>query len=343
MKVIIRKRESKTKGIVLYLDVHSGGTRRQITLATTSMKEAREIAHKVEHDLMMADKEPGTGRAPKLKDFITEYVAFAAATKSRNTAKADRLALNAFAESVGVGNVADIKAEHIEQFKLSRLAAVSPTSTNIALRHLRGALSYAVRKGYLKSNPAAKVALVRVPLNSQPRFLTEEEIAALRSACEKDIELLRFVNFALMTGMRRAEIVNTLWSDVELARGQITVSNKPGFETKSKRSRVVPINSNLRQMLTEMQAEGYLPDAPLFRTKYWWIGKKFRKAARRAGLPDTITIHSMRHTFASYLVMQGVDLATVKAILGHSDIKVTMIYSHLLPGHLSQSVERLPY
>jgi integrase len=162
-------------------------------------------------------------------------------------------------------------------------------------------------------------------------------------ACDDEVELLRFINFALMTGMRRAEIVNAVWGDVDLERGQITVSNKPGFQTKSRRSRVIPISANLRKMLMEMRAEPQNPDTPLFRSQYWWIGKKFRKAARRAGLPDTISIHSMRHTFASFLVMGGVDLATVKAILGHSDIKVTMIYSHLTPGHLAHSVDRLPY
>ena len=343
MKVVIRKRTSKTKGTVIFLDIHQGGTRRQITLDTTSMKEAHEIAHKVEHDLRMAEGNPAPKGRVKLEGFIAEYLDFSKATKAHNTFRADKLALKALSDCIGNIEIADIKMEHIERFKMARLSTVSPASINVHLRHLKSAFSFAVRKGYLKSNPAAKVALIRIPQNNSPRFLTTQEIAALRTACAGDVNLLRMIDFALMTGMRRAEIAHVQWSDIDLERGQISVSNKPGFQTKSKRSRVIPINSNLRQMLLEMQAEEHTADSLLFRIKYWWFGKRFRAAAQRAGLPASITIHSLRHTFASHLVMQGVDLATIKAILGHSDIKVTMIYSHLSPGHLAQSVERLPY
>jgi len=76
--------------------------------------------------------------------------------------------------------------------------------------------------------------------------------------------------------------------------------------------------------------------------KYSSLNKKFATAAKRSGLTD-VTPHTLRHTFASWLVMQGVDLATVQKLLGHSNIMMTMTYAHLAPDHLKAAVEHLNF
>ena len=67
-----------------------------------------------------------------------------------------------------------------------------------------------------------------------------------------------------------------------------------------------------------------------------WITKE-------SGFPDVTKLHSLRHTFASHLVMSGVDLPTVKKLMGHSDIETTMIYSHLADEHVDKAVEKLEF
>ena len=67
------------------------------------------------------------------------------------------------------------------------------------------------------------------------------------------------------------------------------------------------------------------------------------KTTARCGFPDVTKIHSLRHTFASHLVMKGVDLPTVQKLMGHADIQTTMIYAHLAPDHLVEAVDKLDF
>ena len=76
--------------------------------------------------------------------------------------------------------------------------------------------------------------------------------------------------------------------------------------------------------------------------KYPQVGRKLIPIARRAGLTN-VTPHTLRHSFASWLVMKGVDLGTVQKLLGHADITMTMVYAHLAPDHIKAAVERLDF
>jgi integrase len=279
----------------------------------------------------------------ELKTMIHDYLDYSYATKAPKTASMDRDALRVFMKVVGDLELGDITSAHFEKFRLARLQEISPTSVNVALRHLKAAFNWAVERGLLKHSPAAKVKLNRVPKNLHPRFLSAEEIDRLRQEIEEDTELLQFVNFALWTGMRRDEIVTLEWSEVDLERRVITVRNKAGFRTKSRKSRTVPISPSLHEMLVAMKAASRKSGHRVFEINYWSVGKRFLRAVRAAKLEGKVSLHTLRHTFASHLVMQGVDLASIQEILGHFDVTVTMIYAHLSPGHLARTVEKLPY
>ena len=72
------------------------------------------------------------------------------------------------------------------------------------------------------------------------------------------------------------------------------------------------------------------------------IKKGFASALRRAGI-ENFRFHDLRHTFGSHLIMQGVDLRTVQQVMGHKEIKMTMRYSHLSPGHVQEAMEKLDH
>lgn len=341
MPVTVRWMERK-KGRTFFLDIVHDGRRKKVSLGAVTSREARDIATRTEHELLLNGWPDEKSGNLTLSEFKSQYLEYATATKSNSTVKTDRYALDAFAKFVGNVPLSEITTDQIEQFKLHLLRKVTPSSTNVALRHLKSAMSWAAQRGLLASNPAAKVKLNRVPRNTHMRFLDEVEIQRLREAIGDDIKLRRATDLALWTGLRRNELINLQWGDIDLNRKVLLVQNKQGFRTKSGKSRSIPMNSQLISMLKEMNAEGCQPNDRVFKANYWTLGQDFRKASRKAGLDD-ITLHTLRHSFASHLIMAGADLRSVQELLGHHDISVTMIYSHLSRDHLSNTVEKLKY
>jgi integrase len=139
---------------------------------------------------------------------------------------------------------------------------------------------------------------------------------------------------ALNTGMRIGEILNLRYDQIDLASGVIIVEH-----TKNGKIRKIPINSKLHDLLDNAKMIGNFVFGNGI-NPYGSIKKGFHAAIRRAGIPH-LRFHDLRHTFATRLVSNGVDLATVKELLGHSTITMTMRYTHPTPEHKIQAVESL--
>ncbi len=341
MPVTVRFLERK-KGRTYFLDIIHDGRRKRVTLGVVSSRDARDIAARTERELLLngwPDNKPGN---IVISDFMSQYFDYCVATKSGSTVKTDRYALQKFAKFIGNVPLSEVTTDRIEEFRLHLLRKVTATSTNVVLRHLKSALSWAAQRGMISTSPAAKVKLNRVTRNTHMRFLDDGEIQHLRDAIGDDSQLRRVVDFALWTGLRRNEIINLQWSDVDLNRKELVVRNKEGFRTKSGKSRSVPLNGQLWAMLTAMKSDGCRPTDRVFPVNYWTLGQHFRRAARIAGL-DRINLHTLRHTFASHLIMAGADVRSVQELLGHHDISVTMIYSHLSRDHLANTVELIRF
>ncbi|HXW68163.1 MAG TPA: site-specific integrase, partial [Dissulfurispiraceae bacterium] len=162
------------------------------------------------------------------------------------------------------------------------------------------------------------------------RYLSLEESRALVEAC--DPHLKPIVVTALNTGMRRGEIFRLKWEQVDLKHGFILLKSD---ETKNGERREIPINATLRttlQGLTRRLDVPYVFFDPATGKPYGEVKRSFKSALRRAKIQD-FHFHDLRHTFASHLVMAGVDLTTVKELLGHKNITTTLRYAHLAPEH----------
>ena len=187
---------------------------------------------------------------------------------------------------------------------------------------------------YLYENPARPVKLLRED-NRRLRYLTKDEIVRLIAVSRGNLKPI--ITVAVNTGMRRGEIFDLHWSHVDLKNRIIEVG-----DPKNGDPRFIPINETLMEALQRLPRRidtpfvfpgkdgGRLTD----------IKKAFSGARERAGLDD-IRLHDLRHTFASHLVMAGVDLMTVKELLGHKSTKMTERYSHLSPKHKANAVKVL--
>jgi len=142
------------------------------------------------------------------------------------------------------------------------------------------------------------------------------------------------VETALLTGMRRGELLSLKWDQIR--NGFIYLT-----ENKSGKARQIPINERLAGVLREVRRGNQLKSPYVFcdsqGKRFWEVKRSFASACRRAGI-DVFHFHDLRHTFASQLVMNGVNLKAVQELLGHADIKMTMRYSHLFQAHLQDAV-----
>ncbi|MGA9363054.1 MAG: site-specific integrase [Bacteroidota bacterium] len=281
-------------------------------------------------------------RHVSLAEFQREFLAFAMSGYSPYTVNIYARSLSQFQTVAGDIFLSSINYLHIDQYKVARLKQVSSTSVNIELRSLRAAFYRAVKWRLLDENPFKKVSLLRVPAQ-QPLYLTRKEFDQLLSIV-KERWLRDLLVVAVSTGLRRGELLNLKWSDVDFQRAMIRVQSGENFHTKAGKQRVVPLNVSSLQVLFRMSQErsgefvftlngGSLKGA--------LVCHRFKRYVRRAGLQEKLHFHSLRHTFATWLVQQQVPIYDVQKLMGHSSISVTQIYAHLAGSELRRAVQMI--
>ncbi len=172
--------------------------------------------------------------------------------------------------------------------------------------------------------------------NRRLRYLSKEECKTLINACSSHLKPI--VITALNTGMRRGEILSLTWENVDLKHGFILLDR-----TKNGERREIPINATLRDTLEALPRRidgGPVFYDPITGLPYGDVKTAFNGARRRAKIRD-FRFHDFRHTFASHLVMAGVDLTTVSRLLGHKSLSMTLRYAHLSPMHMTKAVDVL--
>jgi site-specific recombinase XerD len=209
----------------------------------------------------------------------------------------------------------------------------SPATINRHRALLSLTYRLAIRNDKVKENPA-RLVQHRLEDNARTRFLSAEEETKLRTAIEAAcLEHLAELELALNTGLRLSEQYGLSWRDVSITRRTLTIQR-----SKNGATRHVPLNQAALRAFETLQAQAngsQLVCGGLNTPRRW-----FDPAVKAAGL-QSFTWHCLRHTFASRLVMAGVDIRTVQELMGHKTIGMTVRYSHLAPKHTLAAVERL--
>lgn len=145
---------------------------------------------------------------------------------------------------------------------------------------------------------------------------------------------------ALNTGFRAGELLSLTWEEVDFERQLVSV--RAGYAKNGER-RSIPMNEMLHATLEEVRIK-HSTHGPVFLSRAGTPYRSFRTAFEHAVAKANITdfhFHDLRHTFASRLVMAGVDLPTIKELMGHKDIKMTLRYTHLSNSHKREAVRAL--
>ncbi len=212
------------------------------------------------------------------------------------------------------------------------------------LGRLRRLFSLAIGWKLTRENPAKAVKLFR-PDNKRDRFLSPDEEARIIAFCPPDVGPA--VVFAVNTGIRQGELLSLTWGQVDLGRKVITLTAE---KTKGKKTRRVPLNAAAVAVLKGLP-RGISPAAPVFPVMAGRdqrdLVRRFKWAVEETGINEgveprqRVTWHTLRHTFASRLVQRGVNLLTVKELLGHSTLVMVMRYAHLADDNLRSAVDSL--
>lgn len=262
----------------------------------------------------------------------------------------------------------------VERWRSERLkAGIKPSTVNRDLDDLKSSLGKAQQWGFIEVHPIEKVKRTRVDDRATVRFLADDEYRRLLIALDEREERLRtgrdsanawraarkypllpdlrdaayadhlkpMVLLSLHTGLRYGELANLTWDGVHLDRAIVTVH---GFKAKSLKTRHIPLNSTATQVLAAWNGRRVESSSLVFPSRnggpFDNVRSSWEEVLKSAGI-GKFRWHDMRHTFASWLVMRGVDLNTVRELLGHSDYQMTLRYAHLAPEHKAAAVARL--
>lgn len=405
----------KQKGSPFYhIDLRDlNGERIRRSTKTTNKKEAEGIEQELKrrlflrrHGIMPTVTSPKEKQLPKitLKTFKAEHLEFLAAHLQPKTKEQFQSGINNFErflnhqkKTLSLTPLNDITVKIVEDWKTWVLTTprttpsgkkgtpLTPATLHNYFRTLRTAWARAVKLEYLTENAFQKAGPPPLPKDEDEEgpinFFTKAELAQLFSVVERDSYWYFMIKFFLYSGMRRQEVTNLEWKNLNLKERQIKL---PGtkkivlpkmeyvtrkgiqtfpeqqylFRTKTGKGRIIPMNQLFVDLILAYQdfsktCLGLSKCSLIFpavrthcQNKPWskdGITRKFRKTVDRAGLPPNLTLHSLRHTFASDLVQSGHSLYSVGQLLGHTDDEATRIYAHLTPKSQSKVVETLNF
>ncbi|TBN46709.1 site-specific integrase [Pseudomonas sp. BGI-2] len=343
----------------------------KMTLEQARTESAQYLAEAHAHGEPLAvSQERKVGGMPTFESFLTDQFEPWSKTHHRDAVNSSRAIRKSFADLFTL-RLNEIDARRIELLRTTWLSGgLTPASANRNMTRLRGVLTRAVEWGVLEVHPMAKLKRLKVDKRGRVRYLTPGEEKALRDAMTEreaticaerdsankwrtdrkkdlmvDLNKLYFADhlkplvlISINTGMRRGEVFNLTWTDIDLKNKIITVE---GATSKSGQTRHIPINKELLEILTNWKDQtsdkGFVFPGKdghrLDNVKKSWDG--LLTLAKIEGF----RWHDLRHTFASKLVMAGVPLNTVRELLGHSDLAMTLRYAHLAPDSKAAAVE----
>jgi len=266
--------------------------------------------------------------------FADSYLELYSKLNNRSWRKSDLHNVNTLKRYFAGKMLHEIRPEAIERFKADRLKEVSVARVNRNLSCLKCMFNRAIDWGKIEQNPMRKVKMLK-ETNTRLRYLEKEEIAKLLNSCSENLRPIIIV--ALNTGMRQGEILGLKWEDVDLKRGIIYLLN-----TKNGDRREVPMNKAVSMALEgiERDTESSYMFCDKFSKPYINVRSSFFTAMKKSGIIN-FRFHDLRHTAASHLVMAGVDLNTVRELLGHKSLGMTLRYAHLSQDHKKRAVAML--
>ncbi len=326
----------------LYAAGRKDGPRKQTTLPKGTSHADAVRAYRAATARAAAMASNPVPRRLTVKTALDQYLSAKSSRIGARTAEnyevALRLHLGPF---FGEKPLSALKAPDVDAYQRFRIEeGAEPGTVNQETTLLRAMLKRAVGWGWVDRDPLPPGSFDPLP-ESRGRvdFFSPEEWRALRDVLQDDIKPV--FQTLLYTGSRLNEVLSLTWGDVDLPGRKITFTmRKVGGRLKTQR-----VSTALAAVLESLPRG--TPAAPVFTRADGtpWpdheLQRRYRRAAAVASTRETLSIHSLRHTFASWLAIDGTPLRTIAELLGHTSVSMTFRYAHLSPAHLQEAVERI--
>lgn len=311
-----------------------------------SLAEKREIAEKAKREQEIEEIETVSERVT-LRDIFDKYLKVHKTETSEATWKnTERYYFNWIDKELGTKKLVDITVDDIRSIITQALEKRTTRTADFIKTVFRQIFNFAKKSDlYFKDNPAMKIKIKNKD-NKRSRFLTKDEARLLLDELQKrSIDVHDIALISLYGGFRAGEIFNLQWEHIVWHSERIIV-----VDTKNSDSRIEPMHPLVKQMLQRRYSNsqtGYIfqnRDGEKIKD----LSNTFQRTVDKLGFNDGITdtrqkvvFHTLRHTYASWLVMNGVDLYTTQKLMGHKTNQMTQRYAHLAPGYLEKAVNSL--
>lgn len=216
-----------------------------------------------------------------------------------------------------------IATSHFSEYRDQRIKKVKPGTVNREFQIIKHAFDLAEREWGipLKANPLAKLKKLKVK-NARSRRLSKEEYDLLIRGLEqtRNARIRPFIDFAIETGMRRGEMLNMRWDDIDFNKRTLFIEI-----TKNGESRTIPLSSRAIDILKALQNSD---NSSVFNLTQAMISKAWKRLVKRAGIID-LHFHDLRHEAISRFFEKGLSIAEVALISGHKDFRMLFRYTHM--------------
>lgn len=323
--------------VVIYL----GTGKREDWIVEGTKDDARSFEARKRVELE-AGTLPEFRTAPTFSDFYRlQYKPFAEVRLKARTWKNRTYTLANLDAHFGSYRLTEIKRPLVEQYQNARLKEVKPSTINDEVKVLRTIMRYAIANGV----PCGKVDFPDLPVRGKRKIKawTADEVAALLSSVrERSPHIYGLVLFLLNTGCRKGEALALEWHNVDLRRRLIRIEPNEEWQPKDDEPREIPISDHLLLYFNAMHKhKRWVFPADTGERYAFWPQLAFDRARKAAGLKGGP--HATRHSFATHFLKKQPDLFLLAKVLGHSDITVTKLYSHLLPDHLERALNAVDF
>ena len=333
-------RKTKQGLVRWYIDYQVDGKRIR-EVVKNAQTRADAVLHLREKSIEAFNSLHSSNKIDKPIDFtkLSECYVRDYAKQNKKTWKNDVRCLEASLKPFfGRFKLKEITPRHIEKYRAERLeTGVTKATVNRELALMKKKYSLAIDWELAMQNPVKKIKFFSEKDNQKERILSKKEEDTLLKISPDYLKPILIV--ALHTGMRKSEILNLRWSQVDSKKRLIKVEN-----TKSGKSRYININSELSCLLPSLKTKNkereFVFTNPVTGKPFVDLKRAFKTACEEAGISE-LRFHDLRHTFASRLIESGVDLITVRDLLGHSTVKVTERYTHSNQELKKEAVEVL--